>query len=94
MALCQSIPLTGADQVVRAAITEYRGYTARETGGSAATVRIFDNASAASGTLLDSFDVPAGSSRSAFYDPPLQAVNGIFVDVGGTGTVEGSIRIG
>lgn len=91
----RTIALTGADQAVLATQGIYRGYTVVETGGSnAATVRIYDNASAASGTLIGAVNLAAGGSADVALDPGTWVVNGIYVDVGGTGTVAGSVRVG
>lgn len=91
----RSLPLTGSDQVVRNGPTLYCGFVAVETGGSlAATVRIYDNASAASGTLIDAVNLAAGESASRLYERSIWCENGVYVDVGGTGTVAGSVRIG
>ena len=89
-----SVALTGSDQAVRAGNGFYRGYTVVETGGSnAATVRIYDNASAASGTLIGAVNLAAGGSADVHCDG-VWVANGIYVDVGGTGTVAGSVRVG
>jgi hypothetical protein len=85
------VALTGADQAVATSRTTYRGITVRETAGAVATVRVFDNASAATGTLLDSIALAAGASLSLLYVGGLSARNGVYVDV--TGAVEGSVRI-
>lgn len=84
--------LTGADQAVLSAAGEYRGFAIRETAGSTAVVRIYDN-TAASGTLLDTISLAASESLSALYSPGIAASTGIYVDVV-SGTVEGSIRTG
>lgn len=90
----RSVALTGADQAVRAAAGWYRGFVAVETGGAnAATVRIYDNASAASGTLIGAVNLPAGGSADVHCDP-VWCEHGIYVDLGGSGTVAGSVRIG
>jgi hypothetical protein len=90
----RTVALTGADQAAYARPCVYRGYTVVETGGvSTATVRIYDHASAASGTLIGAVNLAAGGS--ADLDLCGQwCENGIYVDVGGSGTVAGSIRIG
>lgn len=88
-----TIALTGSDQVVRASHSFYAGFTLRETAGAAAVVRIYDNASAASGTLLDTIGLAANESARELYLKPVHAANGIFVDIV-SGAVEGSIRIG
>lgn len=91
----RALPLTGADQAVRASPAIYCGFAVQESGGTnPVTVRIYDNASAASGTLIDTVNLAAGGSEARMYNRGLWCENGIFVDVGGTGTVAGSIRIG
>ncbi|MFG3709209.1 hypothetical protein ACGF7U_31385 [Micromonospora sp. NPDC047670] len=86
------VALTGAGQVIAAGPAVYRGYSISAT--AAATVRIWDHDSAASGTLLDTVAVPAGASVSAWYgDGGLRAARGVYVEVV-SGTVEGSVRIG
>lgn len=92
-AASRSVALTGSDQAVLATAGIYRGYTVVETGGNAATVRIYDNASAASGTLIGAVNLAANGAADLSVDP-VWCVNGIYVDLGGTGTVAGSVRIG
>ncbi|HEY0645516.1 MAG TPA: hypothetical protein VGD39_19020 [Nocardioides sp.] len=80
---------------MRASASIYRGYTVVETGGaSTATVRIYDHASAASGTLIGAVNLAAGGSADLHVDCGVWCENGIYVDVGGSGTVAGSVRIG
>ena len=91
----RALPLTGADQAVRSGPAIYCGFAVQETGGSnSATVRIYDNASAASGTLIDTVNLAAGGSDARMYNRGLWCENGIYLDLGGTGVVAGSIRIG
>lgn len=88
------VALTGSDQAVRAFQAYYRGFTIRETSGSAtALVRIFDNASAASGTVLDEIALNSGESAREWYESGVWATSGIYVDVV-SGAVAGSIRVG
>lgn len=90
----RSTALTGSDQAVRANPGIFRGFVAVETGGSStATVRIYDNASAASGTLIGAANLAASGSVDVHCDP-VWCENGIYVDLGGSGTVAGSVRIG
>lgn len=86
---------TGADQAVADAAGFYRGFTLRETTGAApATVVIYDNASAASGTILEEITLLAGESAREWYGVPgIPTLNGIYVDVV-SGAVAGSIREG
>jgi hypothetical protein len=83
--------------VVRANSCHYYGYTLYNSGGSAALVKIYDNASAASGTLLDIVSVPAAGSVNAYYSVEdcyggVRASNGVYFST--SATVEGSIRVG
>lgn len=94
-ALARPVALTGADQVVQASAAYFRGLTVAETGGAnPVTVRVYDNASAASGTLLATVRLAAGESHTWSDPAGLWASNGVYVDVGGTGVVEGSVYIG
>ncbi len=88
-----SVALTGSDQAVRTTHGEYGGYVIIETAGSAATVRIYDNASAASGTLIGAANLAANGSADVALNKPVRVSNGIYVDVGGAGTVAGSVRV-
>lgn len=88
------VALTGSDQAVKTTATLYRGFTIRETSGSAAAVvRIFDNASAASGVVLEEIALNPNESRGEWYGAGIQAVNGIYVDIV-SGAVAGSVRVG
>lgn len=82
--------------VVEAAPTTYYGYTFYNSGGSAALVRIYDNDSAASGTILDVVNVPAGGSVNAYYAVEdcyggLRATAGVYFST--SATIEGSVRV-
>ena len=87
------VALTGSNQAVSANPTYYLGFTIRETSGSAAAVvRIFDNASAASGTVLDEIALSAGESAREWYGMGgLRASSGVYVQVV-SGAVAGSVR--
>lgn len=94
MALVQAIALTGSDQAVRAEPSTYRGLTVRETSGSAgAVVKIYDNASAASGTILQTVALAQGQSFNLIHPAGVRALAGIYADVV-SGAVEGSVYIG
>lgn len=86
------VALTGASQAIASGPAFYRGYSLMAT--AAAVVKIWDNPSAASGTLLDTIVLGANASAQAWYDGGgLRAATGVFVQVV-SGTVEGSVRIG
>ncbi|GII88271.1 hypothetical protein Ssi03_62610 [Sphaerisporangium siamense] len=93
MALVRPVPLTGSDQPVSATPAIYRGFTVRETAGATAVVRIFDHASAASGTVLEEITLAANGSARELYGAGLLTTNGIYVQIV-SGAVSGSIRIG
>lgn len=66
------------------------GYSFRETAGAAASVKLFDNAAAGSGTLLATIGFTANQSKEiSQLDLWFQA--GVFAVV--TGTVEGSVYV-
>ena len=81
--------------VVRANKATYHGYTLR-AGASGATVSIYDNASAASGTLLDVVTIAANGTANAYYAVEdsaggLRANNGVYFST--NNAVTGSIRV-
>ena len=81
--------------VVRADKANYHGYTIL-AGASGATVSIYDNASEASGALLDVVTIAANATASAYYavedsSGGLRAVNGIYFYT--NNAVTGSLRI-
>jgi hypothetical protein len=87
------VALTGSDQAVRTTHGTYCGFTIRETAGSTAVVRIYDHASAASGTIIDTIGLAANESAREFYPNGIRVSNGIYVDIV-SGAVEGSVRLG
>lgn len=99
MSSTRATPVNGS--VSQALVTVpclYRGFSFRESGGTAAVVvTLYDNSSAASGTVLDSIPLAAGGAAGDFYDSGgtdggIRCVNGIYVALTGTGTVVGSVR--
>jgi hypothetical protein len=88
-----SVNLTGSNQVIVASAKDYRGFTIRETAGSTAVVVLFDNASAASGTILEEIGLTANESRSEFYAAGLDTSNGVYASIV-SGAVAGSVRLG
>jgi hypothetical protein len=80
---------TGA---VRSAPSVYCGFSLRATGGAVATVRIWDNAAAAAGVLLEVIALPVDGSAREYYAPGINARLGVYVEVV-AGVVEGSVRI-
>lgn len=69
----------------------YRGYSVAETGGVAsAKIILYDNATTASGAILEVITLSAGQSASDNYLSPGRLVlNGIYAQI--TGAVQGSV---
>lgn len=96
----RKIPLTGSDQVIYARQCRLVGFFIRESGGSSsATALLYDNASAASGTVIP-VALSAGESAREWWadasdgvEPGLLMEAGIYLDVGGSGTVQGCILV-
>lgn len=69
------------------------GYSLRETAGSAAVVRVWDNASAASGTLLATIGLAASASETKYFgEEGIRAENGVFLQTV-SGAVEGCVYV-
>lgn len=92
----RTINLSGVSQelaLLPAPVLYYRGFSVRETTGAAtALIRIWDNATAASGLLLDVIALVANESARENYDTAKTATAGIFVEIV-SGAVAGSIGI-
>lgn len=92
-----SVPVAlvaGASQVVATGPGVYCGIVVRETSGAALVLRIWDNASAASGTIIDIISLAANARTETFTSIlPLKFTNGVFIErVSGT-NFEGSVRL-
>jgi hypothetical protein len=91
----RALAVAGADIQLRKGPGIYKGFTLRETGGAnGGTAKVYDSSNGASGTLLETINLDAGKSDGKFYEGGIAFDNGIYVDFGGTGTLEGSIRVG
>jgi hypothetical protein len=87
-----AIDLPGASGVVHNGATTYRGFTARETAGAAASVIVlYDNAAAAAGHILDTIRLDPYESRSDDYPAGRVAAAGIYAEISGAGTAEGTV---
>lgn len=93
--MAQAINISGASQALITAPVRYNGFSIRETTGTtAATVVLWDSASAASGPILDEITLQGGQSAREYYaDNGVEAAFGVFVQVV-SGAVAGSIRVG
>jgi hypothetical protein len=81
--------------VVRSNPATYHGHSLR-AGGSAVIITIYDNASAASGTILDVINLAANASSHSYLPVEdnaggIRAVNGIYFST--NNAVTGSIRV-
>lgn len=87
-----SVNVTGQG-VISAGPCTYRGFFIATTGTSA-VVTIYDNASAASGTVLASFTLAAAGNFAADdITDGVRCINGIFVAASG-GAIVGHVRVG
>jgi hypothetical protein len=83
--------LTGSDQGVLTGGGVFYGGTFYESGASStATATIYDG-TAASGTVIAYISLAAGAVTNLSIANGVQVISGIYVDVGGSGTVAGSI---
>lgn len=90
----KAYPVTG-DQLIWTGRARYCGFSLRETAGSTAVVRIYDNTTN-SGTIIDTIALAPGESAREFYPDDdgtggIQAITGIYCKVV-SGTIEGSVR--
>jgi hypothetical protein len=89
------VNLTGSDQLIATAapLLHYRGFSVRETSGSAsALLRIFDGTTA-TGNILEEVALTASQTARELYplDGALTCSVGIYVDIV-SGAVSGSVR--
>lgn len=87
-----STTISGSSQVLINAACTYRGFSIKETSGTAtASVVLWDSASAASGPILDEITLIAGESAREYYETGITAYHGIYVQVV-SGAVAGVVR--
>lgn len=75
-----------ATMAVKPAKGYYYGYVVTTTL-SAAAITLYDNASAASGTVIDVIPASAAAGTRALLPMGIPVTNGIYASFGGTGTV-------
>lgn len=87
----QSTPVnvTGTG-VVSAVACTYRGLALFSTAG--ATVTVFNNASAAAGTVLAKFTLAAGGDKQIDVADGTRCANGLYLET--SAAVEGHVRVG
>lgn len=79
-----------ATGVVSAGPCTYRGFFIASTAG--ATVTIYDNASAASGTVLASFTLAANGSLGEDISDGVRCAKGVYVSA--SAAIVGHVRVG
>jgi len=82
--------LTGSDQGALTGGGTFYGGCFYETGGDTATATVHDG-TAASGTVIAYISLASGGVTNLSIPNGVQIISGIYVDVGGSGTVAGSI---
>ena len=82
--------LTGSDQGVLTGGGVFYGGCFYETGGDTATAIVYDGTGAA-GTIIAYISLASGGVTNLSIANGVQVISGIYVDVGGSGTVAGSI---
>lgn len=92
-----SVNISGGSQVIHDTPSTYYGLSVRNTGAVSGVIRVWDNASAASGVLLETVTIPASNSFNIAYSVEdqiggIRATNGVYYEVV-SGTFEGSIRV-
>lgn len=83
------IPVTGTAQAIYAGPCTLRGFYISSTVG--ADVVLYDNASAASGTILGQFTLAAKGDKPVTITDGARCLNGIFLSA--TAAVQGHVRI-
>jgi hypothetical protein len=87
-----AVAVTG-DAAVVAHRTTFLGFSVHNNTASANTVVLYDNASAASGTIIATVDLVATVGHEWIAVPGgVQCVNGLYLD--STGAITGSVWVG
>lgn len=94
MAVAKLIAATSTTVVSATPGVMLYGWSVRENAGTpaVATVELWDNASAATGTMLASIVLAASGNDQVNFPTPIRAKNGIFATVT-AGTIKGSAYI-
>lgn len=94
LSLARLVALSGSSEVVRGAPSVFRGVGIHNSHATdSVTLVLYDNASAASGTIVAAHTLAAGASADT-DSFGVWCENGIYASVSGTGTLAGSVRIG
>lgn len=82
----QSSGLKSADTAIMTQPGKLTSLIVCADGTNAATAVLYDNASAASGTVLAKVIVDAGATQEhVSFDYPIDCLQGIYLDISGTG---------
>ncbi len=90
----ETVTLTGsppASQVVRTGSGAYRGFAFRETAGTTVVIVLWDNASTSSGKILETILLPANGSAGIDMSDGRKYSAGIYAQITGSGTLQGSV---
>lgn len=83
---CQATDKLLASAPVVAGRQMFRGVSINTDGTNAATVVIYDNATAASGKIIGTFACPGATlNRDVIFNEPVRVYNGIYASISGTG---------
>ena len=86
MASSYSSGLKAADAVIATGVNRVNAVTLITDGTNAASIILYDNASAASGKELAKVTAAgADNTKHILFENPVRAENGIYADVTGTG---------
>lgn len=83
--------ISGSSQVLINSACTYRGFSLKETAGASAAVTLWDNASAASGPILEVITLAANESARELYESGMPAFHGVYVQIV-SGSVAGIVR--
>lgn len=89
----QSTPVAvAATGAVSSTPATFRGYSITDTSGAGNTIKLYDNATTNSGTVLASFALTANATREFDVQDGVRCAKGIWLQA--TGAIEGNVRIG
>ena len=82
--------LPASSKAIRSGAGQLGGFSVAETAGSTAKIRLWDNATSASGTLVATIPLTANAGLTKEFKWGVRLTNGLFVEVV-SGAVEGSL---
>lgn len=84
------LPVVGTGLIVAGPVTLY-GYSLRNVGGATSTFRIWNHASAATGTMIVTLSLAAGEAVALAAGVGILASAGLYFESGGA--IEGSVWV-